>query len=173
MHENQKNICEDLRNALGEYFIDSKVLEIGSLDVNGNIKYLFNNCEYVGVDVVKGDNVDIVSIAHELDFESDFDVVFSCNSIEHDMHIEKTIDKMMDLCKAGGLIFVTTAMMGEHGTKRSSPNDSGTSSLNNEWADYFKMYNMESFKSLFNIDEFSSCAFSQRGLDLVFWGIKE
>jgi hypothetical protein len=48
-----------------QYFIDKCVLDVGSLDINGNNRYLFDNCEYTGLDIGEGPNVDIVMPIHE------------------------------------------------------------------------------------------------------------
>ena len=34
------------------------------IDVNGNNRSLFEKCDYVGLDVIEGNNVDIVCVAH-------------------------------------------------------------------------------------------------------------
>ena len=44
----------------------AKILEIGSYDVNGNIREMFKGAaEYVGVDLVSGPNVDVIGYGHE------------------------------------------------------------------------------------------------------------
>ena len=46
-----------------------KLIEIGSLSVNSNIKNtLKDNMEYVGIDIVKGENVDIVLLMIRINF---------------------------------------------------------------------------------------------------------
>ncbi|MDB0050250.1 hypothetical protein N9F31_02215, partial [Pseudomonadales bacterium] len=47
---------------------DLAVLEIGSYDVNGSIRSLFNAQNYVGVDLVEGPGVDVVAGGQSLDF---------------------------------------------------------------------------------------------------------
>jgi len=43
-----------------EFFHDAKVLEIGSLDLNGSVRRFVSNCAYTGIDVAPGEGVDIV-----------------------------------------------------------------------------------------------------------------
>ena len=55
------------------------VLEIGSYDVNGSIRSLFDTEHYVGVDLVAGPGVDVVADGQSVDYpDATFDVVLSC-----------------------------------------------------------------------------------------------
>ena len=63
-----------------------KLIDVGSLSVNSNIKNsLEDNIEYVGIDIVKGENVDIVlSDPYKFPFEDkSVDVVISISNFEH------------------------------------------------------------------------------------------
>jgi hypothetical protein len=74
------------------YFKNKKVLDIGSLDVNGNNRFLFENCEYIGIDVGEGPNVDVITPGHLYNGDDEsFDVVISTEVFEHDMFYEQTI----------------------------------------------------------------------------------
>lgn len=85
-----------------------KVLDIGSYDVNGCYKNLFNGykCQYVGLDVSQGPNVDIVPkdpyCWSELDSES-FDFVISGNAFEHIEYPWKTMEQIYDKLKPEGI----------------------------------------------------------------------
>ncbi len=110
MHPDQQIWCKNLKNKFKEYFINKKVLDVGSLDINGNTRYLFENCEYTGLDIIEGNNVDIVSIAHEYDCPAcSFDVVLSTNALEHDIYYPLTLKKMYNLLKPKGLLFFSIA----------------------------------------------------------------
>lgn len=63
----------------------SRVLDIGSRDVNGSLRDIFTEHEYVGCDMEAGDNVDVVQTdPYRLPFEdSSFDVVVAANMLEH------------------------------------------------------------------------------------------
>ena len=64
---------------------DINVLEIGSLDVNGNIRNLFDfTNEYTGIDLEKGPNVDLVLNGTNIDeLNKNFDIIISCECFEH------------------------------------------------------------------------------------------
>ncbi len=104
-HKTQIEWCKRVKKKYPECFVNKRVLDIGSLDVNGNNKGLFENCDYVGLDIIEGPNVDVVSIAHEFNSDELFDVVLSTNSFEHDMYFEFTLKKMIALLKPSGLMF--------------------------------------------------------------------
>ena len=74
-----------------EKYLDPKselsILDVGSYDVNGNYKDLFQNpkWKYYGLDIEPGPNVDLISKS-VYDFglkEHFFDVVVSGNTLEH------------------------------------------------------------------------------------------
>lgn len=50
-HQEQVRFCESVREKFPSLFVGKKVLDAGSLDINGNNRYLFTDCEYVGIDV--------------------------------------------------------------------------------------------------------------------------
>ena len=138
-HRAQIDWCKKIKKDYPQHFVGKKVLDIGSLDINGNNKFLFNDCEYVGLDVVKGKNVNAVSIAHEYRPKATFDVVLSTNALEHDMYFKLTLKKMVEVLKPSGLMFISVpSERPEHGTKRIEPFCSGTSELKGEWANYYR-----------------------------------
>jgi hypothetical protein len=58
-HPEQQEYCKSVRNKFPEYFKNVLILDIGSLDINGNNRYLFDSSSvYIGVDVALGQNVD-------------------------------------------------------------------------------------------------------------------
>ena len=176
MHPVQQRWCEQLKKCLPMYFKDKKVLDVGSLDINGNNKYLFENCEYTGLDVISGKNVDIVSIAHEYGIvDISYDVVFSTNSLEHDLYYQLTLQKMIDLLRKKGFLFFSVATSWhEHGTNKTTPNQSGTSQMGEEWENYYKNLSEEDVRKVIDIDKiFSQYEFSIEDRDLRFWGIKK
>jgi SAM-dependent methyltransferase len=98
-------------------FENKRVLDCGSLDINGNNRHLFAGGTYLGVDIVAGPNVDIVSRIHEVE-GGPFDVVISTECLEHDEFAARSIRHMIDLLAVGGIFIVTCATTGrpEHGT---------------------------------------------------------
>lgn len=176
MHPVQQRWCEQLKRNFPIYFKDINVLDIGSLDVNGNNRYLFENCQYTGLDVVPGKNVDVVSIAHEYSpADIYYDVILSTNSMEHDIYYQLTLQRMVDLLKIKGLLFFSVATAwAEHGTNKTTPNQSGTSQMGADWADYYKNLSEKDIRSSIDIDGiFDPYEFSIEDRDLRFWGIKK
>ena len=60
MHKEAREFTLFVRRILSEFFIGKVVLDVGSGDINGNNKFLFENCEYNGNDVIQAPNVTIV-----------------------------------------------------------------------------------------------------------------
>lgn len=128
-HSAQIAFCERVADLLPDFFsASSRVLEIGSLIVNGTIRTLWPaTALYLGVDCHHGPGVDVVALAHEWRGEPEsVDVVCSCECFEHDPHAGATIANMLAHLKPGGLFFSTCAGIGraEHGTRRTG-NDWG------------------------------------------------
>lgn len=118
----------------------ARALEIGSFDVYGEIRSIFSDAtEYIGIDLCDGPGVDVVANAHDLDKLGlgQFDVVLSCEALEHDPDWQKTLKNALNCLKPGGMLIVTcaTTLRPEHGTPRTSPSESpGTQSLG--WSYY-------------------------------------
>ena len=64
-HKEQREFCLAVKAMFPDFFRDKTVLDMGSLDINGSNRYLFENCTYIGIDLSKGENVDVVVMAHE------------------------------------------------------------------------------------------------------------
>jgi len=179
-HKEQRDFCINVKKIFPQFFKNTKILDIGSLDINGNNKIYFSNSEYIGIDLNNGKNVDIVCRAHEYPIpEKKFDVVISTECFEHDMHLSKTIPHIIKLLKVGGLFIFTCATTGrkEHGTRNSSKHDSPfTYEMKDGWEEYYKNVTEEMIKNIINVElVFSKYKFStikKRG-DLQFWGVKK
>jgi SAM-dependent methyltransferase len=105
--------------ALPEAVVRGKrLLEVGSLDVNGSIRpglEALRPAQYVGIDMRQGPGVDIVCDAAEIDrrFGADaFDVVVSTELLEHAREWKKIIHNFKYVLKPGGLLVVTTRSYG-------------------------------------------------------------
>ena len=68
MHIQAKDFTTFVKTLLGDYFTNKTVLDVGSGDINGNNRFLFDDCEYYGNDVIEGKNVTIVSKTKDLQF---------------------------------------------------------------------------------------------------------
>lgn len=127
-HAGQLNFVERVAGFFPAYFTGSRVVEIGSLDINGSVRKLFSTpARYVGMDLAPGPGVDVICLGHE--FATDpgmWDTVLSCESFEHNPHFRETFTNMARLARPGGLVLFTCATTGrpEHGTERSSPGSS-------------------------------------------------
>jgi SAM-dependent methyltransferase len=110
MHYEAQDFLERVKKALPEHFKGRRVLEIGSYNVNGSARGVFEDCMYTGCDWRPGPGVDVVSFAHLLTFDdASFDVVVSTECLEHDVHWRETMDAMIRMLKPGGLLVVTVA----------------------------------------------------------------
>ena len=172
-HVQQKRFCEKVRNKFPDLFKDARVLDVGSLDINGNNRFLFSgDYEYIGIDLGEGKNVDVVCRGHEYTSDEKFDVIVSSECFEHDEYWEKTLSNIYFLLKKGGIFLFTCATHGraEHGTTRTSPQDAPFV------GDYYRNLGEEDIRSVYNCDElFEQYEFSvnTRPHDLYFWGIKK
>ena len=85
-HEEQLNYVKKLKYKFPSYFNRKKILEIGSLNINGSIREFFDECNYVGLDIFFGDGVDIVCEGQKYNApDNSYDVVCSteCLNIIH------------------------------------------------------------------------------------------
>ena len=128
-HGEQRVFFETVRKHFPEYFVDTRVLEVGSLNINGTLRDFFSTDTYIGCDVGEGPCVDIVCGGQELTYPDDeFDVTVSAECFEHNPYWIETFANMLRMTRPGGLIVFSCAGMGrpEHGTART---DVGSSPL--------------------------------------------
>lgn len=168
--------CTSVKNLHPEKF-KGEVLDIGSLDVNGNNRYLFSDYEYTGVDLAAGDNVDVVSKGHEFKAGHKFDVVISTECFEHDKMWRETIKNCLDHLKDGGLFIFTCATTGrpEHGTARSGTHWASPFTSITWGEEYYQNLTEADIRTLFDPEAiFSEYKFStnEASKDLYFYGIK-
>jgi glycosyltransferase involved in cell wall biosynthesis len=171
-HQEQMNFIASVKEKFPDRFVNKKVLEIGSLNINGSIRPFFDNCEYLGVDLEEGADVDLVAEGQDLSFlDSSFDVSISTECFEHNPHWAETF---INMCKyASGLVVFTCATTGrrEHGTTRT---DTYSSPFTAKKWDYYRNLAEKDFREVFDIDSmFESYQFSvnKETHDLYFWGI--
>lgn len=176
-HKTQVDYCLWVKQQFPDYFKNKKVIDFGSLDINGNNKIFFENCDYIGVDIGPGRNVDIISKAHEYNGPDNyFDVVVSTEMFEHDQYLYKSLPNMIRVLKSRGLFFFTCAGPGrhEHGTRRSDPNSSPLTTSLDGWGDYYKNVDEDMVRSMIDVDGiFSQYKFNYVPTDLQFYGIKK
>ena len=149
------------------------VLEMGSMNLNGSIRDLFTNCDYIGLDVAPGKDVDVVCEGQKYDGASNsFDTTISCECFEHNPYWADTFKNMIRLTKPGGLIVFTCATAGreKHGTLTHHP-EACTATLH--W-NYYMNVTEKMVRREVNIeDNFVEHQFTvnNQSHDLYFWGV--
>lgn len=178
-HLQQMEFCQLVKRELPLFFVEVFVLDVGSLDINGNNRCLFDDALYLGVDLAPGPNVDIVSKGHELRMPDEtFDVIVSTECFEHDQFYRETLRNICRMLKPGGLFLFTCATEGrhEHGTRRTTPQDAPLLEAYGEWQDYYRNLTEADIRNAIDIDGvFSSHEFTVNPAshDLYFWGVKK
>ena len=179
MHDQAKRFMVFCKSRLPTSFVNKKVLDVGSGDINGNNRFLFENCEYIGNDVYTGPNVNIVCKTSALPFEDEtFDTIVSTECFEHDPEWKDSIRKIVSMLKPGGVFCFTCASNGrnEHGTRRKNPGDSYAVIGNVEgWTDHYKNLTTGDIREAINLDDvFVSwdAYYSPENMDLYFYGVK-
>jgi SAM-dependent methyltransferase len=180
MHSQSRDFTLFVKNIFANYFMNKRVLDVGAGDINGNNRFLFENCEYDANDVIQAPNVTIVSKTKDLPFQDNtFDTIISTECFEHDPEYKESFIKIYNMLKPGGLFCFTCASTNrpEHGTRRSFPQDSyGTIGNLEDMSDYYKnlteidLNNVLSLHSMFSVWDTYYNYFS---CDLYFVGIKK
>ena len=137
-HPEQIEFIEIVRSRFPEFFQGARVLEIGSLDINGSIRSLFSNCDYIGLDIAPGKGVNVVCEGQAYDApDGSFDIAISCEAMEHNPYWAETLVNMFRLARPGGLVVMSCATVGrkEHGTSRFEP-ESSPLTVNRGWNYY-------------------------------------
>ena len=86
------------------------VLEFGARNVNGTPRQFFEGSEYVGLDILDGDGVDVLLDATEAGeaFAGSADVVISTEMLEHAEDWRGAVDAMKACLKPDGKLILTT-----------------------------------------------------------------
>lgn len=107
MHPDSLMLMEKFRTNYIDRISGKSVLDVGSQDINGNYKYIFEGCgcSYVGTDIVPGPNVDVLSTFDHLSFpDESFDVVVSGQTLEHAEKPWILVKEMARVLKPGGIV---------------------------------------------------------------------
>lgn len=112
MHD---SAMKNVKQFIDTYLKDGplKILDVGSLDINGSLRSLFKRPEwsYTGIDTQKGKNVDIVlkpPNVYKYPFEDNhFDAVVSSSCFEHNEMFWLNFSEMVRVTKNGGHMFIT------------------------------------------------------------------
>ena len=175
-HYTQKQFIGWVREALPERFQAQKVLEVGSLDINGSARSFFSGCDYTGIDVGSGPGVDVVCGGQDYEApDASFDVACSFEAMEHNPYWKETFANMIRMLKPGGMLLMSCATAGrpEHGTARSKPGDSPLT-IGIGW-DYYRNLRRSDFEQAFALEREFSMYYAghyYQGCDLFFFGFK-
>jgi SAM-dependent methyltransferase len=180
MHAEARDFTIFVKQLFPEFFNSiNRVLDVGSGDINGNNRFLFNaGSEYHGNDVYAARNVTIVSKTKDLTFPDEtFDVIVSTECFEHDPEYEQSFQKIVKMLKPGGLFLFTCASINraEHGTRRTSRGDSyGTIAGLADMQDYYKNLTIQDVAKCIDLSVFKTSAayYNTRACDLYFYGLK-
>lgn len=175
-HPAQQEYVRNLSKQFPQNFNNAKVLEVGSLDINGTMRSHFKDCDYTGVDVAEGPSVDLVCEGQLVDHpDGTYDTTGSCNCFEHNPFWVETFQNMYRMTKKDGLVFITVPTTGapEHGTSNAKPEDSPLT-VGKGW-EYYKNLTEEDFRTNFDIDSmFHSYKFETNDTpELFFQGFKK
>ena len=177
-HRQQRRFFKNLRKNLPEFFTGTRVVELGSLDINGSLREFFDSpIRYLGVDLDRGPGVDWTGFAHLFAERSgEWDAVVSAEMFEHDRYWDRSWLNMTRLARPGGLVAFSCATTGraEHGTTASHPKDSSLSIKT--WGDYYRNLTELDFRGVVPVEAtFTEFEFSvdRRHKDLYFWGRKK
>ncbi len=106
MNELNRLWLSQLKEQYPANFNNARVLEVGSLDINGSIREFFNNCDYMGIDRTPGNDVDVVVEAKDFQCAIDhFDTLVSFSAFEHDPEWRDTVANVIKYIKPDGTIF--------------------------------------------------------------------
>ena len=108
MHDAAKRLMEQHLKRVD--WCTAKVLDVGSLDINGSYRDLIESRGwfYVGLDIKYGPNVDVVSkYPYLYPYDDDtFDIVISGSTMEHVQAIWLWIPELIRILRPGGLLVV-------------------------------------------------------------------
>lgn len=171
-HKEQRGFCLLVREQFSNHFFKKNVLEVGSLDINGNNNHLFRKCNLHRIDLMAGKNVDqVVSCKDFLkDVEDSYDTIITTNALEHDRDWKIDLELMYRALKPGGLLLISAAGVGwrEHGTYAHTPWDSPATN------DYYENISVTMAMSVLRPEMFSHyiIGHNERQNDFQFFGIK-
>jgi SAM-dependent methyltransferase len=183
MHPEANQFVAHVKAKFPEYFAGKKVLEVGSLNVNGTVRDFFTDCDYTGIDIAPGNGVDrvlhVTRLLHECTgiAEGSYgpvltflcDVMISTEALEHDELWDKSLEAMSALLKPGGILIITCAGPGrlEHGTTKTDPDSSPFTT------DYYRNISVEDFRGVLPMSLWADAEliYGRDGEDLYFYGI--
>jgi len=175
-HPQQAEFFSTLRVHYGGHFKGARVLEVGSLDINGSVREQFEACDYTGVDLQPGPGVDLACPGHLLALPTaSFDTVISAECFEHNPFWRETLANMLRMLRPGGLVTISCATTGrkEHGTTRTNP-DASPFTAQERW-DYYQNLSASKLEAGVNLAGWLAdwhCWVNYVSYDLYFVGLR-
>ena len=113
-------VFDYVAKAVAEHGPFARMVEFGSLDINGTVRSLFTGeylgmprsswpGEYLGIDLQPGSCVDLVADAIEWTPSEPFDCVVCCEVFEHLAAWPALVDSAARALRPGGILIVTCA----------------------------------------------------------------
>jgi len=170
-HQTQFDFILQCKSRFPTHFASNLVVEIGSQNINGTVRDLFNS-EYLGIDIGQGKDVDFVCAGDLLQLPtSHSDVTLSTECFEHASNWKAVLHNMIRITKPNGLVMLTFAGRGRpaHGTRDS---DAGASPFT---LDHYKNVTASDLISAISLDYFFdnwSIETNNAVSDTYFWGIR-
>jgi SAM-dependent methyltransferase len=105
----------------------SRVVEVGSRDINGSIRELVDVATYVGIDLEDGPGVDVVADCRFWEPPWKASLVLVCEVLEHAPDPRAVVDACIGYLRPGGRLIVTCAGPGRapHSGHDGGPVDDG------------------------------------------------
>jgi methyltransferase family protein len=101
-----------IRDTLKSLPKPTRVLELGSRDINGTPRALLPSTPYVGVDLVDGPGVDVVADAATYEPQAKADLVLCCEVLEHSEYAADIVRNAVACVAPGGHLLITCATTG-------------------------------------------------------------
>lgn len=99
-------------NVTEKEVMGKRVIEVGSYDVNGSLRYLIKHLRpsgYIGIDITNGPGVDIIcpveKMAEKFN-ENSFDLVICTCVLEHVRYWKEAVSNLKKICKPNGIILL-------------------------------------------------------------------
>lgn len=102
------DFLREVKAAIGQ---PKRILEVGSLNINGSAREVFQTNPqvfYEGIDLIPGQDVDRVVNIRDFVITEKYDLVICCEVLEHDPYFWLSVVKMQEALKEGGWLIITT-----------------------------------------------------------------
>jgi len=168
-HIEQMFFFQNVKHFFPRHFVGSRVLEIGSLNINGTVRIFFDNAQYTGIDIGEGDCVDEVCRGEDYPAAANtFDVVLSTEVFEHAENWDLIFLNMVRLVKQDGLVAFSCASRGrtQHGTSLFSSHAAPHVAVS---TDYYRNLMAKDFTDAFNMDYWFSAYHFVEDMDCLYF----